>query len=435
VTRFPFDLTRGEPLGANGATEAPVDAKDDRRLPLVPLFAAPPHSYLAARGYPVGGEVTVLRRVPLRGDAGQRGDEVVVPGEQIESGTDGAAGVLGCTGVHRRLPLVPLYAATPHLRVRTREYLGGGEVAVAGGMPLRGDVKELVRERLSGFGWARGAHTYHVCGRVGVRRVPGEHLTTGMNGAAGPPTGAAVDCRLPLVSLLATPPHFRVRTREYLGGGEVAVAGGMPLRVVLRCRVSNATCSYNRRMPAARNQAIHPAILEAAHTLAAGRFAEAIHDEAARVAAAIFDDRSGDPRALPLSSVSSVHRDDVVRVVEAALAEAIHDEASRVAVAVFDDRSGDPWALPRPPVSSVDHDDVVRVVEAALAEATGASLRDEVARALMLTPPARSRGRSAVTALLGLITGTTRQGVEARLRLRERLPGDLEGCGSTSGCS
>ncbi len=78
----------------------------------------------------------------------------------------------------------------------------------------------------------------------------------------------------------------------------------------------------------------------------------------------------------------------------------------------------------------METDDVIRVVEAA-----GASLRDEVARALMLTPPARPRGRSAVTALRGLIIGTTRQGVEARLRLRERSPGDLEGCGSTSGCS
>ncbi len=141
-------------------------------------------------------------------------------------------------------------------------------------------------------------------------------------------------------------------------------------------------------MPAPRNQATHPAILEAAHTLTAGRFAEAIHDEAARVAATIFDDRSGDPRALP-----------------------------------------------RPRASSVEPDDVVRVVEAALAEAAGASLRDEVARTLMIAPPARSRGRSAVTELLGLITGTTRQGVEARLRLRERLPGDSAAVGATSGCS
>lgn len=127
-------------------------------------------------------------------------------------------------------------------------------------------------------------------------------------------------------------------------------------------------------MPAPRNDDPHPAILEAAGALATEGFAEAIHEEASRIAAAIFDNWSSDP-----------------------------------------------WAPSLPPVGP---DDVARVVEAALAEAAGASLRDVVARRLMLAPPARPRGRSAVTELLGLITGTTRQGVEARLRLRERLPGD-----------
>ncbi len=62
-------------------------------------------------------------------------------------------------------------------------------------------------------------------------------------------------------------------------------------------------------------------------------------------------------------------------------------------------------------LGSMDPADVTRAVETVGAEMA------VVARRLMLTSPVRPRTKSAVLALLGALTGTTRIGVLGRLKL------------------
>jgi len=112
-------------------------------------------------------------------------------------------------------------------------------------------------------------------------------------------------------------------------------------------------------MPGYRTHDVHPVILDAAEALASGPVAALVHYEALRISQ---------------SSLTGIE------------------------------------------LGEMDPADVTRAVEAALVEAVGAEMA-VVARRLMLTPPVRPRTKSAVIALLGALTGTTRIGVLGRLKL------------------
>jgi len=159
------------PSSMNGATGAFGGSAPDRRLPFVPQFAAPPHLSLAARGYLIRSKIAVLRRMPLGGNVGEAGGEIVVPGEHCPPGMNRATAAPRGAVVDRHFPLVPLLAAPPHLFHAAHRHLIRPKITVLSRMPLRRDVRELVRERLSGLGWARGGHGLHVSCRSRVDRV------------------------------------------------------------------------------------------------------------------------------------------------------------------------------------------------------------------------------------------------------------------------
>lgn len=115
------------------------------------------------------------------------------------------------------------------------------------------------------------------------------------------------------------------------------------------------------------------------------------------------------------------------RLASGPVAELIRGEASRLAARLpewWEREPFGPWTAENTP--SLHPDDLARVLAAAVAETVGSELRAEFARREMLISPARPRSRSAANSVLGLLIGTTRQGAEARFRLRERLPGDLD---------
>ena len=109
-------------------------------------------------------------------------------------------------------------------------------------------------------------------------------------------------------------------------------------------------------MPGPRSHDVHPVILDAAEALASGPVAAIVHHEALRIAQ---------------SSLTGIE------------------------------------------LGAMDPADVTRAVEAALVDAVGAEMV-VVARRLIASPPIRSRTKSAVVALIGALTGTTRQGVLSR---------------------
>ncbi len=117
--------------------------------------------------------------------------------------------------------------------------------------------------------------------------------------------------------------------------------------------------AHMNAMPGSRSHDVHPVILDAAEALASGPVAAIVHHEALRIAQ---------------SSLTGIE------------------------------------------LGSMDPADVTRAVEAALVETVGAEMA-VVARRLMLTSPVRPRTKSAVLALLGALTGTTRIGVLGRLKL------------------
>jgi len=84
---------------------------------------------------------------------------------------------------------------------------------------LGGNLKPLRRAHALAVGSHRPDQRDHLRQRVTV--------TAGV--ATGAPDRAVVDPRLPLVSLLAAPPHPHRRAREHLVRGAVGVAGEMPL--------------------------------------------------------------------------------------------------------------------------------------------------------------------------------------------------------------
>ena len=212
--------------GADGAAAAPWSgAGIDDGSPDVALRALPPDFFVAACGHLLRGQGAVERRVPLGGQSGGAGRQIVEPRQDLSARAIGAATAPGGPGGHGGGVVVTQLAAPPDLPVGVGGDLAGGQGSVLGGMPLGGQ------------------------GREGAGQVifPGEHLFAGAHRAACPPNPGDHG-GLPLVALGALPPHLPLGP-----GGDVAGAKGpVLLRVPLpgQLRVGGGQVILPRRQPA-----------------------------------------------------------------------------------------------------------------------------------------------------------------------------------------
>ena len=108
-----------DPSGADGATGGTASGSGiDRSLPDVALSAAPPDLFIAAQGHIPGGKAFVQRLVPLLGQLGPEGCQIIEPGQDFFAGAVGAAAALFLgSGKRGRLPAVALLAKPPDLLV------------------------------------------------------------------------------------------------------------------------------------------------------------------------------------------------------------------------------------------------------------------------------------------------------------------------------
>ena len=178
----------------------------DGSLPHVALGALPPDLPPAAGHHVPGGEAPVLLRVPLLGQVGEAGSQVVEPGADLPAGAVGAAGPFR-PGLDDGAPLVALGALPPHPAVAAAQDLVRGEVPVSGGVPLGGQVGVL--------------------GSQVVEPRPG--ALAGAVGAAALPAGAGVHRRLPPVAVVTLPPDFPPAAVGDGGRGQRGVARPVPL--------------------------------------------------------------------------------------------------------------------------------------------------------------------------------------------------------------
>lgn len=170
--------------GAHWAARSP-DPGDHGGLPRMALGALPPHLPLGPGGDVAGAKGPVLLRVPLPGQLGVGGGQVVLSRLQPAPGAHRASGALD-PAVDPSLPDVAPVAAPPHFPVAAWQDLCRGQIPVFGGMPLGGQLGVLGRQ-------------------IGFPR-PG--LVPGAIGTAAPRARAGVNRSLPPMPLGAAPPDL-----------------------------------------------------------------------------------------------------------------------------------------------------------------------------------------------------------------------------------
>lgn len=138
---FPGD---DHPPGAHRAALA-VGPGGDNGLPFVTLAAPPPDFFVASRPHVPRGKTVVFAGMPLGGQVGAEGGQVIFTGDHDLPGADGAAGPQQGTGLDLRLPLVASLASPPDLFVAARGDQIWGKTAVFGRMPL--PQQQRVRDR------------------------------------------------------------------------------------------------------------------------------------------------------------------------------------------------------------------------------------------------------------------------------------------------
>ena len=191
--------------GAVGAVAA-LGPGTDGSPPAVPQPAPPPGHAVAVGGDLPGGEGPVSLRVPLPGQGGEEGGQVVLPRHHLLAGAHRAAGPTLGPGDNGRLPHVAFGALPPDLPPAAGHHVLGGEGPVLRGVPFPDQVGVL----------------------GGQVVVPGVNLPAGAVGAAGP-FRPGLDDGAPLVALGALPPHPAVAAAQDLVRGEVPVPRGVPL--------------------------------------------------------------------------------------------------------------------------------------------------------------------------------------------------------------
>lgn len=100
-------------VGADGTTGA-VHSRFDLRAPGVAFGTAPPNKAVTAGQHLAWGEAAVYLRRPFFGERRMGGGKVGFASNGITPGTVGTACATACSGMNRRLPVVPVCTAPPN---------------------------------------------------------------------------------------------------------------------------------------------------------------------------------------------------------------------------------------------------------------------------------------------------------------------------------
>lgn len=191
---------------AHRAAGAPNGAGEDGSLPPMALVTPPPDLSMGPGQNLVGTQNAVGLLIPLGGNLGIPGGEVVHAGQQFAAGADRAAAAAD-PGFYDGLPAVARFTPPPGLPVGPGGHLVGGEGAVFLSIPLGGYL-----------------------GIEGGQIVePGQGLPAGAVGTAGLPGGPVLDGRLPDVALFADPSGLFPAADGDRPGGHGEITHQIPL--------------------------------------------------------------------------------------------------------------------------------------------------------------------------------------------------------------
>ena len=191
--------------GADWAT-ASVDASGDGCAPFMTFVANPPDFAPGAGDDVARREVAIFGWVPLAGELGIVGGEVVFSAQECAVAANWAAGA-GHSAFDLGAPHVSMLTLPPDETVATGEHVGRSEVAIFGWVPLAGDI------------WIAG-------GEVGFA---GDGPTAVAIRAACAAAASGMDGGLPTVSIRTAPPNVPFAAIAHAFWGERQVALAVPL--------------------------------------------------------------------------------------------------------------------------------------------------------------------------------------------------------------
>jgi len=173
----------------------------------MPIRALPPDLFVAAGGDHLRCQAVIPFRVPLGGDLGRRGGEIIKPRKHAAIAAIGTAGRKGHTVIDDGTIAMPLRAEPPDLSIGVRRDGLRGECAVSLGMPL----------------------FRHHWGDTGQIVFAGDHGFSGADWASCPSVRSGLYSCLPEMSTAAPPPHLSVTGIAHVAGRERAVFRRVPL--------------------------------------------------------------------------------------------------------------------------------------------------------------------------------------------------------------
>ena len=191
--------------GADWATAA-IDASGDCCAPFMAFITNPPDFAPGAGDDVARREVTIFGWVPLAGELGIIGSEVVFAAQECAIAANWATGA-GYSAFDLGAPLVAILTLPPDETVATGEHVGRSEVAVFCGMPLAGDI------------WITS-------GEIGLA---GNGPPAVAIRAASATAASRIYSSLPTVSIRTAPPNVPFAAIAYAFWGERQVALAVPL--------------------------------------------------------------------------------------------------------------------------------------------------------------------------------------------------------------
>lgn len=190
--------------GAVRTAAAALGAAGDDGLVVMAFVAEPPNFAVAGGGDVVGGQCAVFGGVPRFGNLRVKGGEVVFPGDDFFTGTDGTTAAV-CAAGDGGLIGMSMLTKPPDFAAAAGRNVLWSEGAIFGGVPL---FCQVVIEG-------------------GEVVFAGLHFFVAANGAAGA-AYAAFYLGAPFMPLLAAPPDETMAAGKKGAGLEVAVFGGVP---------------------------------------------------------------------------------------------------------------------------------------------------------------------------------------------------------------
>ena len=199
-------LARDDHFASADWATAAVDSGGDGCTPFMAFITNPPDFAPGAGDDVARREVAIFGWVPLAGELGIVGGEVVDAAQKCAIAANWAAGA-GHSAFDLGAPLVAMLTLPPNEAVAAGEHVGRSEVAVFCGMPLAGDI------------WITS-------GKVGLA---GNGPTTVTIRAACATAAARIYSSLPAVSIRAVPPNIPFTAIAHAFWSQRQVALAVPL--------------------------------------------------------------------------------------------------------------------------------------------------------------------------------------------------------------